>query len=153
MSAPSRALPLGIRIRELLAFGGVGGIATLVHVAVFSLLLETTAISPLQANLLAFSVAFLFSFSGHYHLTFGHVTSVNPQPRRALLRFLVVALIGLALNSAVVELITGLLHLHYFYAVALMVTAVPACLFLLSKYWAFAAPKSAADAGPVDTRP
>lgn len=153
MSMPPRALPLGIRIRELLAFGGVGGLATLVHVAVFSLLLETTAISPLQANLLAFSVAFLLSFSGHYHLTFGHVTRLNPQPRRALLRFLLVALIGLALNSAVVELVTGILQLHYLYAVALMVTAVPACLFLLSKYWAFAAPRPAADAKPMDTRP
>jgi len=137
MNVESKTLAPGMNFRELLAFGGVGVIATLIHVTVFSLVLESTSASPLQANMLAFVLAFLFSFAGHYRVTFTTATRQNPDVRGALLRFLVVALLGLTLNSGVVYVTTSILALHYFYAVALMVTMVPACIYLLSKYWAF----------------
>ena len=56
----------------------------------------------------------------------------------SLARFLATALIGLALNSLVVFGIVDLLGLAYGYAAALMATAVPATVFLVSKFWAFA---------------
>jgi putative flippase GtrA len=115
-------------------FAGVGAIATGAHVVLFVGLIELLQISAVIANLAAFGAALLLSFVGHCRWTF----RLQDDHWRALGRFTAVALIGLALNSAIAYGIADRLDWHYAYAVAAMVTATPVALFLLSRYWAFA---------------
>ena len=126
---------------QLTKFGTVGVAATLAHVGSFALGIELLNLPPLVSNLFAFYVAFVVSFIGHFYWTFRGQTKV-PQgsfrlPWAAFFRFAAVAVTGLALNSAAVFFVVNLFHLPYGYACALMVTAVPFCTFILSKYWAF----------------
>lgn len=116
----------------------MGITATATHALVFVLAIETLAIRPLLANLLAFAIALVVSFSGHSRWTF-RPRSGAPAPDSAVnaARFLFVALIGLAFNSGVVYTIVDLLGWPYQAALLLMVSAVPMVVFLLSKYWAF----------------
>lgn len=117
----------------------VGGLATLTHITVFVALIESLDVRPLLANLYAFCVAFTVGFSGHFYWTFAHEKSADSrQPGLAVWRFLLVSLLGLALNSLVVYTVVGLLSWSYVYAVVVMVTLVPLLLFLLNKTWAFA---------------
>jgi putative flippase GtrA len=122
-------------------FGTVGVTATTVHVAAFVALIEVVEFAPLIANVLAFGLAVLVSFFGHWRWTFrptdGEAAALKPASRM-LSKFVVVALIGLLLNSLVVYAVTDTFALPYAYAVLLMVSIVPLTIFLLSKFWAFA---------------
>jgi putative flippase GtrA len=117
-------------------FGAVGAAATATHVTLFAGLIELVGLAPLVANLGAFGVAVLVSFVGHRHWTFR--PAAERAASRSLCRFVVVALIGLALNSLTVYLTVDLLGLSYRYALVLMVSVVPLAVFTLSKLWAFA---------------
>lgn len=118
----------------------MGLTATAVHALVFVIAIEAFAIRPMLANLVAFAVALAVSFLGHFHWTFRPEGPVPPrrQSGAALARFLVVAMIGFALNSAVIYVVVDLLRWPYQVALALMVSFVPAVVFGLSKLWAFA---------------
>ena len=117
----------------------VGGLATAVHVVLFAIFIEGFLLSPLLANLVAKTFAFAVGFTGHLLWTFsaagGHLRS---GWRAIALKFLIASGVGLALNSAVVYSVVEVLGLPYTYAVVLMISVVPATVFALSKYWAFA---------------
>lgn len=51
-------------VGQLIRFGGVGGMATLVHVIVAMLMRGTFGLSPLQANFAGFASALLVSYVG-----------------------------------------------------------------------------------------
>ena len=124
---------------EALRFGAVGITATVTHITSFVLWIEIVGMSPLWANLAAFCGAFIVSFVGHLGWTFrDQRTSEDASWRSAFAKFVFVALVGLTLNSLVVFLVVDVLSLSYVYAIVLMVAVVPACIFLLSKFWAFA---------------
>lgn len=139
-------------VAQAMRFGAVGGVGTLVHVAMFSGLIELFDVAPLLANLAAFCTAVGVSFFGHYHWTFADKETFHrevPRVGKAMRRFLIVSLIGLSLNSLVVYIVDGILGWSYWYAVVLMITAVPGIVFLLSRFWAFRGPLRQAQA----TRP
>ena len=113
----------------------VGLAATLVHVLVYAGSIEAWAAHPLVANALGFAVAVNLSFLGHRAWTFH-----GPQRQhtgRSLARFWTVALLGFALNSLFVQLVTGTLQLAYGWAIPLIAGVTPVVTFALSKRWAF----------------
>ncbi len=126
-------------LQQALRFGLVGLLATGLHVGVFITLIEWAGFTPLLSNLWAWLLAFGLSFFGHFHWTFAHDAS-NRTARDALPRFLLVSLFGLGLNSCIVILVVNLADWPYGFAAALMATVVPATLFVISKWWAFARP-------------
>ena len=130
--------PLLRHLLQYLRFGAVGLAATAVHALAFVALIELAASPPLLANLAAFALAVLVSFGGHRHWTFRSAAGRRPARRAALARFVLVALLGLGLNSLAVYLIADRLELSYWYALAVMVTAVPLIIFVISKHWVFA---------------
>jgi putative flippase GtrA len=137
--AASRFTTLTAVLFQGFKFGIVGIAATLVHVSAFVLWIEVLELRALWANLAAFALAVLVSFWGHFHWTFERETA-RGQSRygRAFSRFVFVAILGLGLNSLAVYLIVDVFDASYLYAVALMLTAVPAFVFAFSKFWAFA---------------
>ncbi len=133
---------MGDRIRTLrqgARFGWVGGLATFTHVLIFDFLVRYGELPALLANLIAFMVAFLLSFSGHYFWSFREQRGSDaPGPWRSLYRYLAVALAGLLLNSLFVFLAVNALGYPHTVAIVFMVLVVPGFLFVLSKFWAFA---------------
>lgn len=138
-----KASDSGLKPRRVLAegakFGAVGATATLAHVTIFVLAIETLSAPAVLANLVAFCMAVTVSFIGNFYWTFRTRTLAGQRDlRAAFARFLVVALTGLALSSLTVYVVVEQVGLSHFVAAALMMTVVPALVFLLSKFWAFA---------------
>ena len=130
--------PLLRHLLQYLRFGAVGLAATAVHALAFVALIELAASPPLLANLAAFALAVLGLVRRPRHWTFRSAAGGRPARRAALARFILVALLGLGLNSLAVYLIADRLELSYWYALAVMVTAVPLIIFVISKRWVFA---------------
>jgi putative flippase GtrA len=118
-------------IRQLLRFGAVGIAAMTVHWAVVALLVPLGS-QPLLANIAAFAVAFNVSYAGHRHWTFA-----TPHTSHSTFkRFLGVALLGFALNEALYYVLLRA-GMEYRLALMLVLVAVAALTFVLSRFWAF----------------
>jgi putative flippase GtrA len=123
-------------VAQYAKFSFVGALATGIHLLVFSATIELLHLEPMLANLVAFSVAFVVSFSGHRSWTF-RTTGSPPALVQSGLRFGAVAAVGLALNSGAVFLTTEALALSYRWALIPMATVVPFATYLMNRYWAF----------------
>jgi putative flippase GtrA len=120
-------------------FGLVGLVATAVHITIFVICIELAGMRPFWANFPAFGMAVVVGFIGHFSWTFRDQTSRQGRPATmALARFSATAVLGFSLNSLVVFTVVDLAGLAYPFAAVLMATAVPATVFLVSKFWAFA---------------
>ena len=107
----------------------VGGAATATHLASAALmLLVVPSALPYLINLFAFTLAFVVSFLGHRHITFGTHGSLS--------KFLVVALCGFALNNLILAL--GLhWNLSALVAITIATLCVPILTYIASALWAF----------------
>ena len=128
--------------RQVSRFAVVGLASTLVHVAVFNLLVAWFAMPPLAANLAGFALAFGLSFSAHSGWTFsarqGAGSVVAPTQRGAeLTKFFATALAGFALNSLIVFVTMDWAKLPSAAPSVLMVTVTPLFLFALNRFWVF----------------
>jgi putative flippase GtrA len=119
-------------LAQLVSFGVVGLLATAVHAIVFVLCVEVARLSPLAANFAAFAVAVSVSYVGNYRWTFAARASVG-----SFARFLITSLIGLAINTTAVWVVSDLLRVSYLYALLAILFVAPVAVFLLSRYWAF----------------
>lgn len=126
-------------ISQLARFASVGLLATAIHTVSYAILGGLHFLSPMTANLLAFLVAFGFSYVGHFTYTFsGQMQGRSLRHSHSVqLRFLIVALVGLALNSIGVWATTDWLELHYLFATLPMLFVVPLITFGMARLWAF----------------
>ena len=123
-------------LREILTagrFGLVGLLATVVHIAIVWVLLALTNITPVLANTLAFMVAFSISFVGNYLWTFRSPGS----PRRAILRFFVIAASAFIANTLVLAFLVGKGWFSPVVSAILSASLVPAVSFFASRLWGF----------------
>lgn len=144
-----RRTPLRVAA-EILRFGAVGAIATVTHLAIFVALIEYWQVAPSLANLCAFAAAVAIGYLGHAGFTFPRPAGSPRDHPRALGRFLVTAIAGLAMNAAIVAVTVDWLRRSHWLAVLLMATLTPACVYLLSRQWVFAV--DAANRGGQDRR-
>lgn len=126
-------------------FGIVGVAATVIHVAIFSLLVELFRIAPVVASVPAFLTAMLASYSVNHRWTFGARSSHWVY----LPKYAVVSTLGLVLNIVITYLIVNILGYWYGMALALVVTVVPVATYLLNRHWSF---KKAAISTKLETR-
>jgi putative flippase GtrA len=118
-------------IPQLARFGAVGIAAMAVHWLIVAILVPLRS-PPLLANVAGFAIAFNVSYAGHRRWTFAATTAKHSTFKR----FVGVALLSFAVNEALYYV---LLQAGMEYRVALLVVlvAVAALTFLLSRYWAF----------------
>lgn len=122
-----------IMLTQLLKFGLVGLLATLVH-ALIALFLIQFGLEPLLANPIAFLVAFQLSYLGHSRWSFGSKKSYRLMH---MYRFFIVSILGILCSQA---LLFGLLKLTRLTAAISLLTALgisAVCTFYLSRQWAF----------------
>lgn len=115
---------------QLLRFGLVGGLATLVHLlAAWWMLRVWVEGSPFLINFVAFLMAFQVSFWGHSRFTF--------REKGSPWRFLLVTLSGFAVNSGLLWVFLALGVSSTFAAICLSVLLVPFFVFMASRFWVF----------------
>lgn len=130
-----KAFATKLRQGVFIRFVTIGLTATALHGAVLHTLVVQAGLHPTLANVFAFSTAFVFSYFGHYFVSFrSRERHVKSAPR-----FLTIAVGGLALNSAIFGVVVNWLGLHYWIAFALVVTMTPTVVFFASKRFAFSA--------------
>ncbi|MFT3930460.1 MAG: GtrA family protein [Spongiibacteraceae bacterium] len=117
---------------ELIRFGIVGIAAMATHWCVVALLVPL-GMQPLLANVIAFCIAFNISFFGHHHWTFASTES----QKSTLKRFMGVALLGFISNECLYALLLRFTALDYRIALLIVLIAVAAMTYLLSRLWAF----------------
>jgi len=124
-------------LKQALKFGIVGGLATLVHIMIGVTLIHS-GWPALLANVVAFLIAFLVSFSGHYGYSFA---GQEMRLSASLTRFLIVAILGFCLNTLLLLSLITLSDIAHTWALALSAGTVALISFLLSKLWAFNVPQ------------
>jgi putative flippase GtrA len=125
-------------VRQMFKFGVVGLTASLIHVGVFLLCIETFSVRPLVANCIAFCVALPSAFTGHYYWTFNKGRDIEFKVIHTYFRrYFCTALFGFSMNSLVVAVVVNTMHMSHLYAMLLMITVVPVATFAISRSWAF----------------
>ncbi|MEQ8966274.1 MAG: GtrA family protein [Azospirillaceae bacterium] len=82
----------------------VGGLNTLVDLAVFALLVEAAGTAPVPANVVSFSTGAANSFLWNRHWTFRELDN-GKRARRQMAEFAAVTLLGLAASTGCVALL------------------------------------------------
>ncbi len=120
---------------QIIKFVVVGSIAALIHLTILHLLVIHFLLTPLIANAIAFTVAFVVSYTGQSLWTFNHKKHSH---KSAALRFLSTQLLcSFALNQGLYALLLRLTDLNYLLASVIALVTVPLATYSLSKYWAF----------------
>ena len=89
---------------------------------------------PLVANVVAFHIAFVVSYSGHRWLTFADQAA---RTRESLPRFVLVAYGGFALNEGLYAVMLAHTRLDEIIALAIVLVAVAVLTYASSRFWAF----------------
>lgn len=120
-------------ILQIGRFGIVGALATVVHVTTAYFFHYVIGFAPLNANVIAFLVAWVVAYLGHFSWTFegrsSHGISVQ--------RFAMVSLMALMLNQLIVWLVNERLGQPFYAALIAVVLVVPLTSFAASKFWTF----------------
>ncbi|MCH2093551.1 MAG: GtrA family protein [Rhodobacteraceae bacterium] len=120
------------RLGEVLRFGAVGLVATVVHTGVALVVHAELGLTPQVANLCGYALAVWVSYIGHARFTF----AVTRWQRAQFLRFVTVSLAALLTSSAVTALGTYM-GWRFGISMACVAVVVPGATFFAAKFWAF----------------
>ncbi len=126
-------LPALLADRQVGLFIVVGVAATLCNAAVAIAAQRLLGVAPLTASLIGYLSAVGISYLGNSLLTFRRPVMHGPQ----FAKFVVISLVGFAINQTIVFLATSRLHWPLVVAEIPVVLIVPPSTFLMSKFWAF----------------
>jgi putative flippase GtrA len=121
-------------LSQLLRFLVSGAFVTALGVGVYAFVALVLRWHPQLGNLLAYVVAMATGYVMHSRWSFrGH----GERNRGTAVKFIVVSLISLGLNSLWVALITGPLGLSPAWPILPMLFVTPAVTFVLNRQWVF----------------
>ncbi len=125
--------------KQALWFLLVGGCAAGVHFLVLLGVVSLTTITPIWANAIAFLVAFIVSFSGHFYLTFNQAGLNKKNAMLPILaKWFASSAIGFAANQSLFVLGINWLGERYYLLVWFVITGIITVMtFVLGKLWAF----------------
>ncbi len=149
LPAPGLYSRVQTMLPELLKFGIVGGIGTVIDLGGAAVLHGKFHVEPLAAKAVSTSLATVFTYLGSRFWTFKH--RENQELKREAVLFIALNLVGLAIAEIVVGLVTYGLNLHgqLEYNAASFVGTGFGTIFRFYAYrrWVFLAPGEE-DAGP-----
>ncbi len=124
-------LPLLFQITR---FGLVGVTAAIIHFSIVVFLVEVYLLQPLIANIIAFCIAFQFSYWGHRKITFYGSLQKHSVAMR---RLLIVSIGAFAINESLFYLLMSQFYLSYPVALFIVLTILPGIVFTINKMWVF----------------
>ncbi|MEW6570100.1 MAG: GtrA family protein [Nitrospirota bacterium] len=135
IATDDRSLNIFLRgiIVQFFTFAGVGVVGTAAHYAVLFLLVEIAEIRPVIASGFGFVTGAIVNYYLNYHITFRS----NKRHYEAALKFFLVALCGLLLNTFIMFFTTELLYMNYLVAQVLATGLVLLWNFTCNRLWSF----------------
>ena len=122
-------------LAQLFRFILTGGFVTALGVGVYAVVALGLRWHPQVGNVLGYLVAMGTGYVLHSNWSFRDHGA--ERDHRTKMRFVIVSLISLALNSFWVWLLTGPFHLNPEWPILPMVFVTPAVTFLLNRQWVF----------------
>lgn len=119
--------------KQFLIFAGIGAVGTAGHYAVLVLLVQLLHAGPVFATTIGFFVGALINYVLNYRITF----SSNKRHREALTKFMLVAVVGAAVNGVIMSAGLAMLDLHYLLIQLFATSIVLVFNFAANKYWTF----------------
>lgn len=121
---------------QLARFAVVGAILSALSAGTYLIPAVVFGTPPLLANFFCYCVTACAGFLLHGRLSFaGHGSRDRPERRAG--RFLVVSLLGLALNSLFVWVLTSHFDLSPWWPMLPMLFVTPLCTFYLHRRWVY----------------
>lgn len=120
---------------QFVRFAGVGGIATALMYVLLAIGVEGLGWTAVVSSAAAYCISSVFNYWANYHFTF----SSQARHASALPRFAAVAACGLAINAAIMWLLTEWIHWHYLVAQVLATGAVLLWNFFANRHWTYTA--------------
>lgn len=120
-------------VGQFLRFVGVGGAATALMYLLLAVGVELLGWPPLTSSVGAYALSAIFNYWANYHFTFAS----HSDHRHALPRFAAVATCGLAINAAIMWLLTERINWHYLPAQVLATGAVLLWNFFANRRWTY----------------
>jgi putative flippase GtrA len=118
---------------QFLQFASVGIVGTFVHYATLTALVEFFHAGPVVSS----GIGAVFGAITNYFLNYYYTFKSNEHHHHALPKFLLIAGIGLILNSAVMGFCTAFLFFHYLVAQLLATGLVLIWTFSANRIWTF----------------
>jgi len=118
---------------KFLHFSGVGIIGTLVHYSVLIFLVHVVAVSAVEASSAGFIAGALTNYLLNYRYTFAS----KKRHQEAMIKFFIVALIGLFFNALIMSFFTDALQLHYLLSQVIATALVLLWNFAANHMWTF----------------
>ena len=135
----SRLRELTPVLGQMIRFGIVGGLSTVIYAAIYWPL-ATYVMAPVLAVVVAFAIAVCVGYVLHSRWSFrGH--GRQERTAREQTRFLVVQSFGMLLNAAFTWVLTGphsIFHGPTWWPLVPAVTVTPLATFGLNRQWVFA---------------
>jgi putative flippase GtrA len=122
---------------KFIKFLGVGGAATAIQYGILMLLVELASVTPVVASTVGYIVSGLVNYTLNYHFTFGS----SARHGVAGSKFIVVALVGLLINSSIVFLMNELGGLHYMASQVIATVCALVWNFTAHKCWTYRSAK------------
>ncbi|MFA6313735.1 MAG: GtrA family protein [Sterolibacterium sp.] len=119
--------------RQLIRFAGAGSVSALGHFGTLILLVQAFGIAAVPASAAGALVGAWINYILNYRYTFHS----SKQHREALLKFAVVAVIGLLLNTLLMWLGVEIFEQHYLLSQLLTTGLVFIWSFLANRWWTF----------------
>lgn len=125
-------VPVRREAARIARYVGVGACAAAVHFLCSLAWFYGAGFSAGQANALGFLAGFWVSYLGQSHITFRY----DGRPAGAVLRWFLVAVIGLVASSLVAEWLNSR-GVAAAVAVGIMVLTIPVFSYLAGRFWVF----------------
>lgn len=131
---PGGILALPRQLRAFFLFGSAGVVAAVFHYGTLIGLCELLDFSPVPASALGFLVGGCVNYLFNYHLTF----MSDRHHAIAVPLFLLIALVGLGLNTIAMAVLVEILSVQYVLAQVIATTLILFWHFFANARWTFA---------------
>ncbi|MBW8371826.1 MAG: GtrA family protein [Thiobacillus sp.] len=120
-------------VKQFSLFSLVGAVGTIAHYALLFFLVSQLTVHPVAASVAGALLGALINYILNYRFTFRSAR----RHREALPRFLAIAAVGLALNTALMWLLVEPLRLHYLISQLIATACVLLWNYLGNRHWTF----------------
>jgi putative flippase GtrA len=121
-------------IGQFLLFAGLGVIGTLGHYTTLIVLVQFWSVDPVFASSFGFVVGAIINYILNYHFNF----QSDKRHTEALTKFLIVAIIGAAINGFIMYIGVENTQINYLIVQIFATCVVLLWNFVLNKLWTFA---------------